>query len=335
MSEADGNATSPRRSAHLASEADVTDIVPAGTALDLHDSGEVSLPSNAPADRHESPFARAWHRAPEWLRDIIWPAITFATPAERALEAQRDRGRLERDIVAIEQLATASDDVLHEATEAIRESVESEGERRSSVEARLTTVLGMVSVAASVAFGALTAVFGKGFQGVGTPAAVVGASLMIYGTIQLVNALLAAIRGLSRAGYLSSQPADILPRISDTVSEHLCRQMRLMVIARAQHVGINSRKVEAMAVAHMALRNFVCSVLLLSIVVGLVMIAPGDSTDRELMAKLRANPALVDLLRGPQGIPGLQGPAGPQGNQGPPGPEGPSGTNTPTRPKAP
>jgi hypothetical protein len=287
------------------------------------------------ANTHESAIARTWHRVPERLRDIIWPAVTLATPAERESESRLDTDRLDRDLLAIERLASVEDDVLRSAAEAIRESVESERERRSSVETRLTTVLGMVSVAASVAFGALTAFFGKGFQGVGTPAAVIGVGLMVYGTVQLVNALLAALRGLSRAGYLSTQPADLLPGVTDTVNEHLRRQMRLMVEALSQHASTNSRKVEAMAVAHTALRNFVCSVLILSIVVGFVMIVPGDSGERELIAKLRTNPVLIDLLRGPQGLPGAQGPAGAQGSQGPPGPVGPPGIGLPAKPKRP
>jgi hypothetical protein len=275
---------------------------------------------------------RAWYRLPERLRDALWPAVTPTSPAEAVAEAQRERERRARDDAAIDALAVVSDDdVLRDAATTVQASLDDERDRRASAETRLTTVLGMVSIAASVAFGALTAVFSKGFQGVPTIEAFLAALLMVYAVLQLVIALLAALRGLVRREYLASLPADLLRAPAETLNAHLRRQMRLMTIASAQHAEVNSRKVEAMDVAHTALRNFVIAVLCLSVFVAAAMVRPGvESGDRALLAKLRADPSLMEVLRGPEGKPGAQGPPGPRGPPGERGEHGAQGVPGPS-----
>jgi hypothetical protein len=104
-----------------------------------------------------------------------------------------------------------------------------------------------------------------------------------------------------------------------------------MTIASAQHAEVNSRKVEAMDVAHTALRNFVIAVLCLSVFVAAAMVRPGvESGDRALLAKLRADPSLMEVLRGPEGKPGAQGPPGPRGPPGERGEHGAQGVPGPS-----
>ncbi len=275
---------------------------------------------------------QVWRRIPEWLRDIIWPMVLSPTPTDVALADSRRSEHRDADLDAINGIARdASDEIFADAIAAVQASVDGEDERRTSVESRLTTVLGMISVATSIAFGALASVFGKGFQGVNTPAAVVGSGLMIYAVLQLVNALLAALRGLRRAGYETISPADVLPKPSESLADSRKRAMRASVGIRTQHADVNSRKVEAMAVAHMGLRNFVCAVLLLGVLVAGVMMWPsGDpALEQRIVTKLRSDPALLDLLRG---TPGPSGPPGPPGLQGQPGPQGPVGPPGQRRP---
>lgn len=286
--------------------------------------------SSVPLKRHDSRIVRAWCWVPEWIRDSFWPAVTPATPMELEREKRQDLERLEQDLASIDALSGTTDDsVLQRAAAAILLSIDAERERRSSAEARLTTVLGMVSIAASVAFGALTAVFGKGFQGVNTFEAIAGAGMMVYAVLQLVNALLASLRGLRRRGYLQSQPSELLPKPGETANAHLRRQMALMVHARAQHAELNSRKIDAMDVAHTALRNFVYAVFILSAFVAAAMVRPGgESPESAIITKLRADPTLIELLRGPrgsQGDKGLPGPAGQRGAAGERGLQGPPG----------
>jgi hypothetical protein len=256
--------------------------------------------------------------------------VLVPTAAETAAAEQQRNARRDADLAAIDGLgADVSDEVLAEAADAVQTSVIAENERRTSVEARLTTVLGMVSVAAAVVFGALTSVSSRGFEGVSTPVAVVGAGLMIYAVLQLVNALRAALRGLRRTEYLTISPADVLRRPGESSTDCGKRGMRVAVETRMQHADVNSRKVEAMAVAHTALHNFVMAVLVLGVVVAGAMVWPSGS-DRALegriVTKLRSDPALLDLLRGPRGVPG------PPGQRGEPGPQGPAGPMRPPRP---
>jgi hypothetical protein len=267
-----------------------------------------------------------WRRVPEPIRDIVWPVVLPSTVAEEKAERERIELRRDADLAAVDALASGvSDEAIADAADAIKASLEAEKDRRASVEARLTTVLGMVSVAASVAFGALTSVFGKGFQGVNARSAVLGAVLMVYAVVQLVNALLASLRGLRRAAYETIAPADVLPRSGESPTEHRLRIMKVGILTRVQHADVNSRKVEAMAVAHVALRNFVIAVLALSILVAAVMAWPGEDTsvEQQIVRRIRSDSALIELLRGPRGNPGPQGSPGIKGERGPAGPAGP------------
>lgn len=290
-----------------------------------HSAGEAPKTGRVPL--------RLWRRVPEPIRDVIWPAVLPSTVAEDELERQRRDARRDADLAAVDALASGVDDqAIADAATAIEASFEAEKARRSSVESRLTTVLGMVSVAASVAFGALTSVFSKGFQGVNTPSAVVGAGLMVYAVVQLVNALLASLRGLQRAGYETIAAADVLPRPGESRAENRLRNMRIGIRTRVQHADVNSRKVEAMAVAHVALRNFVIAVLVLSVLVATVMAWPGEdqSIEQQIIRRLRSDSALIELLRGPRGNAGPQGKPGVQGERGPAGPPGPGPKSAPT-----
>jgi hypothetical protein len=217
-----------------------------------------------------------------------------------------------------------------------RRLYEREARRRSSVETRLTTVLGMASVAATIAFGTLTTSFAKGLTGVGSLTAVVASSLSVYAVIQLACALRASLSGLSRRAYRRVTLTDLLPAENEAADVHAKRVMEVYAAATEQHAAANNEKVTSMAVAHEALRNFVGAVVTLAVflVVAVAISDAGGSLEERVVQKLRGDPALIELLRGPQGEtgpPGPQGLQGPRGAIGPPGPpnhEGERGPHT-------
>lgn len=75
-----------------------------------------------------------------------------------------------------------------------------------------------------------------------------------------------------------------------------------------------------------ALRYFLIALLLVPVVYAVAALLPRDSTTaEEVIESLRSDPALIQLLRGPQGVAGPSGATGPQGMQGPQGAAGPQG----------
>jgi hypothetical protein len=65
----------------------------------------------------------------------------------------------------------------------------------------------------------------------------------------------------------------------------------------------NNHKVTQMAVAHRALKNFLWGLLALALLASYYSVTVPAHDDR--VERIKANQELLDLLRGPQGVPGL------------------------------
>ncbi len=265
---------------------------------------------------------RYWWGLPEWLRDLFWPSVTPFSESEGKSEQEKQASVAQVDNEHIEGLQVPQDG-LASVFEAAKAILRAESDRRASVETRLTTVLGMTSVASAIAFGVLAIALNReGRLSVGAWSGGVAVGLVFYVLLQVVCALLASIRGLSRTGYLPVRVGDLIPLQGEDPAVTGRRVLKKYVATAAQHAEANSQKVEQMAVAHRALQNFVVGVLLLTVWVA-VMLATGwgqrGSSEKALLLKLRSDTALIELLRGPAGPPGPRGLAGPQGPAGPPG----------------
>lgn len=265
--------------------------------------------------------AAAWRWLPEGLRDAILPTVEPIKPVELEANRRELASWMERALERADALPD-KDDTLENELEDVEALLDAERDRRSSVEARLTTILGLTSVAASIAFGALTALFGRGFVGVPKLSAVLAVMILGYCFVQLVCAIWAAIRGVSRADYRSMHAAEVLPQSGETRSARNRRVIKAYVGAIEQHREANNVKVTRMAVAHVALRNFVFGSLGLTLLLGASMVFGGspESIEARVVRSIRADSALIETLRGPRGA------AGPRGAQGEIGPTGPSGT---------
>jgi len=152
-------------------------------------------------------------------------------------------------------------------------------------------------------------------------AALGGAVVQSYAVLQLVIALCAAIKGLSRKAYSHESLADVIAQPTETAVGYRTRVMKARLQICSRNTVINSSKVDAMAVAHVALTNFNVAVMVLVLMLGYVMVR-GDNPVLA-QTKIRADTALMRELRGPQG---------PSGPTGPRGPEGPLRPNAPTHP---
>lgn len=245
---------------------------------------------------------RLWH-----VVDCVFP---WAQPLPRA-EAQRQKDLEKHEVEDSSKRASSlpdKEEVLVEYLSACTKSVEAEELRRQSVEARLTTIIGLSSIAGTVAFGGLVAGTAGNLRPHGLAIRWLVMLGALYLILQLCSGILAAVRGLSRRSYLSRSAGDILPDKGEARSVYLRRQigwsLRFMTDCRA----MTNAKVTQMAVAHTAMRNFVLGLVLLSLLC--LPFAVSTKSESDLTETLKQNHELRELLRGPQGPPGPSGPKG-------------------------
>lgn len=266
---------------------------------------------------------------PHWLIDLAWPSLEpFALEAERA--ERRRQERLDANLATVKGMSGRTSEEVAAVLHDCRNLLEGERGRRQSVEARLTTVLGLASVAAAVTFGSLVSqlsidaglhrsMWSRAFG-----------LLAFYIVLQLLSAVLASVRGLERRGYLEVSAEDLFLLPTEGQEDRAKRQMCSLLRVLDDHHVLNSRKVEQMAIAHRALQNFVGAMVVLIVLLTVLSLWPPqkEPLEAKIIRRLRNDPQLIELLRGPEGSRGETGKPGPQGTQGvkgEPGPMGPPG----------
>jgi hypothetical protein len=243
------------------------------------------------------------------VADSLWALIdlVFPSPQPRtredimAEENSRATQTLGHERI-VAGLSGKSDQLLSHLV-SCKDLLTTEDQRRQGVETRLTTIIGLSSIAGTIVLGTMIAP--RAPQG---PLGRLLALGLFYLVLQVCSAILAAVQGLSRRGYLIRLASDILPLANEAPAVHLRRQIRDSLAVLDDDRTLNNRKVTMMAVAHRAMMNFLVGLLVLA-VLGTVHALSMKPTD-DLVERLRQDHALQDLLRGPVGSPGPQGPPG-------------------------
>ncbi len=245
-----------------------------------------------------------------WL-DIVIPWAKILAP-EKTDEIRIGNENL--ILMARERIKHASCKSLKDSLENIHLLSEEEEDRRRSVDARLSTIVGLSSIAATIATGIIVAQAGGPLKISNISGRFVLSAVALYLIVQLCDAIYWAIRGQSRLDYKVNKIEAFLPQ--EDISEE--EQLRCRIIKKIEHLQFNqestSKKVTAMAVAHQAAKNFACGILVLSII-GMLLVSREPAVS-PLLEALRTNAELRDQLKGP---PGPDGPIGPAGKQGPKG----------------
>jgi hypothetical protein len=198
-------------------------------------------------------------------------------------------------------------------------ALDNERDRQQSVDARLTTTIGLSSIAGIIIFG--TVLNNIPFE----PLVLswLMSSALGYLVLQLISAMYAGVRGLERRAYDRMSFTDFLPESKESKIRYRRRLIEQAFDVLVQNQDQNNEKVTQMAVAHCAFKNFIGGLVVFAILAGVhhAFDAPSD----ELVGRLKKDAVLRELVRGPEGPQGPAGPAGqpepagPQGQQGPPG----------------
>lgn len=238
------------------------------------------------------------------LRDWIYPTMEPSTHEE-------DRHTEERENA---QLATVEAYPNQKAiSEAYIELYRNEMDRLKSVEARLSGVLSLTPITASLLVGGTFALVNGGLSDSSLLIRLFAAAALLYLNLQVVCSTIAAIRGLSRATWVAPSIEDIVPA-SVVDPRELDLRIAKQNCKRQQRAERNiNYKVTQMAIAHTAIRNFAVGSALIAI---LGFAAVGLRRPGAAAAKTISNDTEIQrLLRCPQVLPE---PAGSKGEPGQP-----------------
>lgn len=197
------------------------------------------------------------------LIDCIVPRIERETPQKkRDYEKQRADARAEWESLVAG--LPSNEEQLKNYLESVNKLIEKEQSRRTSVESRLTSIVGLTSIAATVV---LTALFAMAAGTMPLPQTVAKWILVpgcFYLALQLYIALHQAVKGLSRASYDVDTAVDIVPSAQMALCVFLRRCISNKFDMLEQHREKNNEKVTRLAVAHCAVRNFLFVLLILA-----------------------------------------------------------------------
>jgi hypothetical protein len=239
-----------------------------------------------------------------FLIDRVFPLKQPLSKAEREAEARRTSAA---DRENENRVSVIPDDQLEKSLIACRSLLESEDARRQSVDARLTAILGLSSIAGTIVFGSMLARSSR-ISSERDSLAWLLAIGSLYLTLQVCSAILAAVVGVGRRSYLVATAADVLPQSGETLSTHQRREISGCLKALSESYTQNNAKVTQMAVAHEAMKNFFGGLLIVALL-GTWQTFHSPPQD-SLLDRLKTDHDLRELLRGPQGPPGIPGPKG-------------------------
>ncbi|MDP2143363.1 MAG: hypothetical protein Q8J80_04455 [Gallionella sp.] len=188
---------------------------------------------------------------------------------EQESAKSKSESKAKRDVVQAEEERLvaglpSNEAYLKEHLESVEKLVEKEQSRRTSVDARLMSIVGLTSIAATVV---LTALFAMAAGTMPLPQGVSKWTLVLgcfYLALQLFAALYAAVKGLSRASYSSETAVDLLPPPKLARSNFLRQCISNKFDLLKQHQDVNNEKVSQMAVSHRAVLNFLVALVILA-----------------------------------------------------------------------
>lgn len=248
---------------------------------------------------------------PKTRMDILWFFIDFVYPCAQPRTAEQIDRESARALsqrteceARIAQLPVNETQLLTYLASS-RDLLARESDRRSSVDSRLGTVIGLLSIAGSIVFGTIATSNPSEIHGWLKWPLVLGP---LYLTSQVCISILASVRGLGRRAYHGSTPADVLPAAGERSETHLRGQIQSVLAMIENHRELNNQKVTELAIAHRATANFAGGLLVLAIAATVASLSARSHND--VIQQIRTDPTIRELLRGPQGPPGSAGPTG-------------------------
>jgi hypothetical protein len=250
-----------------------------------------------------------------WLLiDLIFPLARPLSSGQLDEEKKKNDGEITECEVRVNALPQ-HEKTLRKYSETSENLLKEEEVRRQSVEARLTSIVGLTSIAGTLVFSGVIAQATGKLATHATSLKWILAVGALYLILQICSALLAAVSGLSRRSYPADLPRDLLPESGQEARGYL--RGRIVNVAKmvTEHRFENNTKVAQMAVAHRAMKNFLLG--LLTVALASTFYALKTDPIEDFARQVLDNEELYRNLRGPEGPrgePGPKGDAGPRGH---------------------
>lgn len=179
---------------------------------------------------------------PDRLRDVIdwfWPsAADVPPPLERPLPVS----------TAIRALHTDLD--LASARLVVETAIDAEEDRKTSVETRLSTMLGQATLSSGIILGVAAVILSDNIERYRLSSVLPVLLCALLSAANVVCAIRAAVHGLSRRAYLQ-------PSITELLEPHRPEREQLedAVDRLADHQWHNNAKMTQLAISHRAMQN--------------------------------------------------------------------------------
>lgn len=198
------------------------------------------------------------------LTDFVYPRLAGSARARDIRANRRWRALAKDDERAVSQLKSEPERLEQYSAE-VDKLLEREQSRKQSVDARLTSIVGLMSIAATIVLSGLVALAAGTLPVTPGPARWIFAIGSLYLVLQLFVALFAAISGLSRTTLLEDTAADLFAsaRSADGVRWRAQISRKLSKLRDRRRNA--DAKVDHMAVAHRAIKNFLVAMMLVAI----------------------------------------------------------------------
>lgn len=244
-----------------------------------------------------------------FLSDCIYPRLEPLSKEDADRQLALAKGEQEKCDEQIKTLPN-DDNLLTQYLSTCARLLDEAGDTRRSVEARLTSTIGLSSIAGTIVFGGILAIATGTLHVDSFFLRLLMSFGALYLVLQICLAVQASLSGLERRGYIAEQASDVLPSLNEDRLIYLRRQIDLSTRRLGDVRSHNKNKVDQMALAQRAMRNFVGGLALLAVIGSAFALTVRNPSD-DLIQTLRKNHALYEMLRGPQGAKGDPGPPGP------------------------
>jgi len=225
--------------------------------------------------------------------DLFWPSLRSWSQKEYKHEAKKRNKLFVKGLEIIEAMGNRTTVELEQGVLECKALFEAEQKRRESIESRLSSVTGMTSVAAAVTFGIIALQYRNEIIDMKAPLVNITRIIVLYGLTQLVCALIAEIRGLSRRSYLMPSIKNVLPLRGESVLSLAIKRMTAYLRCAYDHREQNSGKLNQLAVAHRAIVNFLGSILVVMILLSVIAFYQGAEAINRFQSTIRPAPAAV------------------------------------------
>lgn len=193
---------------------------------------------------------------------LPWPAAV--TTPNSAVE--KNRQRINSFKALLEEAVYLDETELQDLLDTIKQMGKGEDDRRVSVDSRLSAIVGLTSIAATIVIGIIVSQ-AAGHLTFGSSSIYAFIALVsFYLIVQLCNSIGWAIKGQSSGEYKVDSFEDLVRSPKQSAKSWLCQRIAHKVHQYVENASQTDRKFTDMEVAHRSMINFILGLVVLGLI---------------------------------------------------------------------